>query len=187
MLDGNEIDSGNTLQLNVNSGNNVQVGSTLVVDGDINLANDADIYDVDVINGYNDIRFRANSGDTADDMKLTSAGHLEVYNNLEVDGTVTLGNNSSDTTTVKGSLTVEGGLKTWPDGNYCILQSSSTGCSGSGVSTCALNGNNCPTGFTAGFMAWDTDGNDALSSSATGSTDVTVGGANGMQVYFCCK
>ena len=187
LLDGNEIDSGNTLQLNVNSGNNVQVGSTLVVDGDINLANDADIYDVDVINGYNDIRFRANSGDTADDMKLTSAGHLEVYNNLEVDGTVTLGNNSSDTTTVKGSLTVEGGLKTWPDGNYCILQSSSTGCSGSGISTCALNGNNCPTGFTAGFMAWDTDGNDALSSSATGSTDVTVGGANGMQVYFCCK
>jgi cytoskeletal protein CcmA (bactofilin family) len=188
LLDGNEIDSGNTLQLNVNSGNNVQVGGTLVVDGDVNLADDADIYDVDVINGYNDIRFRANSGDTSDDMKLTSAGHLEVYNNLEVDGAVTLGNNSSDTTTVKGSLTVEGGLNTWPEGNYCIIQSSTASCSNGSV-PCSLDNSNCPAGFSSGFGAWDTDGNDGLTTSiVNGGTNVTVNGGNaGMQIFLCCK
>jgi hypothetical protein len=51
-----------------------------------------------------------------------------------------------------------------------------------------LDGNESDSGNTLQLnVNWDTDGNDALSSSATGSTDVTVGGANGMQVYFCCK
>ena len=193
LIDNNEIDvTVGEMVLNGNSNLDVRTGGKLVVGGDLDLADNADIYDVDIINGFNDIRFRANSGDTADDMKLTSSGHLEVYNNLEVDGNVTLGNSTSDTTTVKGSLTtggdltVNGNLKSWPEGNYCILQSTKGGCSAN--ASCSTNGNNCPSGFTARSMGWDTDGNATAHPDLSALTSgVTVNGATGMLTYWCCK
>ena len=154
LIDGNEIDSMNhSLYLQNNSNNSTivagplqanasvtlgngtgdttTVSGTLVASRGIELGNDQDIYNVDIINGYNDIRWRANSGDTADDMKLESDGDLAVYNDLTVSGTMhsngnlstngdtTLGNGSGDDTSISGDLTVSGDITNFTmEGEY---------------------------------------------------------------------
>jgi len=138
-LDGNEIDTtdgalylqnnSNDLTVitgalltkaNVTLGNETSdtttVNGSLIASRGIELGDDQDITNVDIINGFNDIRWRANAGDTSDDMKLDSDGDLAIYNDLtvsgglQINGGTTLGNASSDDTTIKGDLTVEGDI-----------------------------------------------------------------------------
>ena len=108
LLDGNEIDTLNQdLYLQNNTNNDVRVGNDLQVSGGIynatvlDLADNSNILDVNLIRGYNDILFRGQQSSSSNDMKLTSGGDLEVYNDLEVDGTLTV--NTSITGTLNSS------------------------------------------------------------------------------------
>ena len=95
LLDGNEIDTIDTdLYLQNNSTNDVQVQNDLLVEGGIynatvlDLADNSNILDVNLIRGYNDILFRGQQSSSSNDMKLTSGGDLEVYNDLTVSGSI---------------------------------------------------------------------------------------------------
>jgi hypothetical protein len=95
LLDGNEIDTIDTdLYLQNNSTNDVRVQNDLLVEGGIynatvlDLADNSNILDVNLIRGYNDILFRGQQSSSSNDMKLTSGGDLEVYNDLTVSGSI---------------------------------------------------------------------------------------------------
>jgi hypothetical protein len=96
LLDGNEIDTIDTdLYLQNNSTNDVRVQNDLLVEGGIynatvlDLADNTNILDVNLIRGYNDILFRGQQSTSSNDMKLTSGGDLEIYNDLTVSGSIT--------------------------------------------------------------------------------------------------
>ena len=202
LMDANELDSTNTLQLNTNSGNSVEVGGGFITrgnhtaygkylpkysnwngtvgDGDASIVNDNGSHKALMIHG------NKSADGTTRVVRLWDK--LEVRGELTAIGNVTLGDATSDTTTVSGDLTVNGNLKSWPEGHYCIVQSSRGGCSG-GNPTCSTNGSNCPSGFTAATAGWDTDNNDILTNNQiNGTTAVSINGGNaGMQIYFCCK
>jgi len=66
---------------------NVGIGVTspsakLHVNGDIRVADDSDIYGLNLIEGFNDLRFRADAGATSDHMKIYSTGSVEVFGKL---------------------------------------------------------------------------------------------------------
>ena len=95
LLDGNEIDTIDTdLYLQNNSTNDVRVQNDLLVEGGIynatvlDLADNSNILDVNLIRGYNDILFRGQQSSSSNDMKLTSGGDLEIYNDLTVSGSI---------------------------------------------------------------------------------------------------
>ena len=137
-IDGNEIDSNDTLHLQNNLTGDVSIHTDLdqggmlkfgysswdgndTGDGGAAIANDNGSYEALMIVG----------NDSAGGRRV-----VKMYDDVIVDddfqakGNVTLGNSTSDTTTVKGDLTVNGDLKSWPQGNYCILISSNdSGCS----------------------------------------------------------
>ena len=90
-----QIDTIDTdLYLQNNSTNDVRVQNDLLVEGGIynatvlDLADNSNILDVNLIRGYNDILFRGQQSSSSNDMKLTSGGDLEIYNDLTVSGSI---------------------------------------------------------------------------------------------------
>jgi len=86
------------------SAQNVGIGTNnptekLHVNGNIRLADDADIFGVDIIQGFNDIRFLATPTSAAVDMYLSEDGNLGIgttspTEKLEVNGNIRLANGS---------------------------------------------------------------------------------------------
>ena len=202
LMDANEIDATSMLALNGNSGNGVLVGGELITQGDhtafgkylpkySNWNGNVGDGDASIVNdngSFKALMIHGNKSANGTTRVVRLWDQLEVQGQLISKGNTTLGDAASDSTTVSGDLTVNGNLKSWPEGNYCIVQSARGGCSG-GSPQCSTNGSNCPSGFTAASAGWDTDNNDLLTSSQiNGTTAVNINGGNaGMQIYFCCK
>ena len=221
-LDGNEIDAATELYINTNSKSPVNVGGdffaseatilgnassdtvtikgTMTVEQDLTLGNDKDIKNVDIINGYNDIRWRANASDTSDDMKLESDGDLAVYNDLTVSGTTTaggalqvnggttLGNASSDDTTIKGDLTVDGDITNFSmSGEYRVASGDGDGTnlkSGSGYCMSGTQRNpasSCSNSSTGSAYNLGSTSNKICFLTGTGFEDIDSNGERG----FC--
>jgi len=190
-IDGNEIDSNDTLHLQNNLTGDVSIHTDLdqggmlkfgysswdgndTGDGGAAIANDNGSYEALMIVG----------NDSAGGRRV-----VKMYDDVIVDddfqakGNVTLGNSTSDTTTVKGDLTVNGDLKSWPQGNYCILISSND----SGCSAQTGTGCDCPSGFSFSSIRFDVDNSFVTSGNPRVSVVDYSSPNDHMGLGMCCK
>ena len=211
LLDNTSIDSTTGLTIQGNSGQQTTLGGNLQLNGnlvsdlklngrflpgyatwDTNITGDGGAAIVNDNSSFQTLMILGNrsaGGDREVRMwdNVTINKNLHATGAFSTDGSSTLGNGTGDSTTVSGDLTVNGNLKSWPEGNYCIVQSARGSCN-NGNAACSTDGSNCPSGFTPASASWDTDNNDSLSTSQiNGSPNANVGGEPGILLYFCCK
>ncbi|MEM1348794.1 MAG: hypothetical protein AAGI01_09580, partial [Myxococcota bacterium] len=56
---------------------------------DITMANDRDLLNTDLIQGFNDLRFRGSSSSSRDDLRIETDGTINIPGNLNVSGDIT--------------------------------------------------------------------------------------------------
>lgn len=155
------------------------------------FGDDKDIYGADIIQGHNDLRFQSSpSSGTSIHVKdsivevnenTEVTGTLHATGNLSTNGNSTLGNGTNDDTTVSGDLTVNGNLKSWPEGQYCIINHQNN-CTGNNCFT----GHTCPSGFTATSIFFRGGSTDHRFSNQVADF-ATTNPSNGFGLRLCCK
>lgn len=165
-LDGNEIDADGKLFLNrasqrlVEAGGGMSVLGGLDVGGDFTLDGRIDTTDVGGAAGAVTGGLVIREGSTV----LRVDG-----NELDADRTLLLNAVSQQPVETGGDLTVKGDLKSWPAGNYCILQ----------------KGGSCPSGFSGGHMFLDVNSSYTAWSGELG--DVSFNNFKDVTINLCCK
>lgn len=207
LLDNTSIDSTTGLTIQGNSGQQTTLGGDLQLDGsfvsdlklngrflpgyetwDTNITGDGGAAIVNDNGSHQTLMILGNrsaGGDREVKMwdNVTVNKNLSVTGSISTNGSTTLGNGTGDSTTVAGDLTVNGNLKSWPEGNYCILISTND----SGCSAQTGNGCDCPSGFS--FSRFDIDVDNTAARSATpGLSFVNFSNPNdNIGIGMCCK
>jgi hypothetical protein len=113
---------------------------------------------------------------------VTVNKNLSVTGSISTNGSTTLGNGTGDSTTVAGDLTVNGNLKSWPEGNYCIFMSTNSGCNVQTLTNCS-----CPSGFTFSRLDIDIDGSVSRHASPGAAYSNYSSPADVVGFGMCCK
>ena len=206
-FDNTSIDSTTDLTLQGNSGMQTIIGGDLNVTGsfigdlklsgrflpgyqswDTNITGDGGAAIVNDNNSFQTLMILGNRS-AGGDREVRMWDNVSINKNLDVTGTLTtegsttLGNGTGDSTTVAGDLTVNGNLKSWPEGNYCILVSTT-------AANCNLqinNGCTCPSGFNYSRFDIDVD-NVASRTSTPGVAFANFSNPNdNIGLGMCCK
>ena len=205
-FDNTSIDSTTDLTLQGNSGMQTIIGGDLNVTGgfigdlklsgrflpgyqswDTNITGDGGAAIVNDNSSFQTLMIMGNrsaGGDREIRMwdNVTVNKNLDVTGSISTNGSTTLGNGTGDSTTVAGDLTVNGNLKSWPEGNYCIFMSTNSGCNVQTLTNCS-----CPSGFTFSRLDIDIDGSVSRHASPGAAYANYSSPADVVGFGMCCK